>query len=218
MPRYRLVVACHEHPRSHMESPLVSEEVKLSTIDPVELRDHLGQFITQYQAHYGCPQAGGFLALQEDLPQLQMRAGVRWILWLEAELAPYAKTCTNCGWLTQKGVDFGRGLYCNNEACQREADRLMHEQREQALALRREQGQCQFDDLAYSSFCPNPAIRGSEFCQEHTGFLCFCGQQATHQCTADTFDMVCGNPICNEHSFCSPHLARAEFYKHMGLL
>ena len=62
-------------------------------------------------------------------------------------------------------------------------------------------GECKFD-RAWIGNCNKPTKEGSEYCVEHDIPCCVCGEHATHECS-ETFQFVCGAPLCNNctHDF-----------------
>lgn len=56
---------------------------------------------------------------------------------------------------------------------------------------------CKFDK-AWQGKCGAPTVEDSHYCEEHTGLVCcVCGEQATHDCR-ETFQFVCGFPLCDK--------------------
>lgn len=61
--------------------------------------------------------------------------------------------------------------------------------------MERKEMNCKFD-LAWVGRCNKPSE--GDICEKHLGELCWCGAQATRQCSiASSF--VCGRPTCDEH-------------------
>lgn len=60
---------------------------------------------------------------------------------------------------------------------------------------------CKFD-IAWVGTCTETNTIGSEYCKEHTGLKCVvCKERATNDCD-ETFQFVCGAPLCDncEHT------------------
>lgn len=51
---------------------------------------------------------------------------------------------------------------------------------------------------AYIGRCGNTAVEGSDFCEKHAEYRCWCGAQATHNCDV-AVSLVCGAPLCDNH-------------------
>jgi hypothetical protein len=53
-------------------------------------------------------------------------------------------------------------------------------------------------DMAWVGRCKDEATEADGRCQRHTGnACCSCGRPATREC-ADTFQFVCGAPLCDD--------------------
>lgn len=51
---------------------------------------------------------------------------------------------------------------------------------------------------AWIGDCNAPTEQGQEYCEIHSKMVCaVCGKQATHDC-AETYQFVCGIPLCDE--------------------
>lgn len=51
---------------------------------------------------------------------------------------------------------------------------------------------------AWQGKCNAPTVEDSLYCKEHNGeACCVCGEQATHDCS-ETFQFVCGFPLCDK--------------------
>lgn len=59
--------------------------------------------------------------------------------------------------------------------------------------------ECKFDK-AWIGYCKKETVEGENYCAEHINTKCaICGEQATHEC-AETFQFVCGTPLCDKES------------------
>ena len=75
--------------------------------------------------------------------------------------------------------------------------------------------QCKFD-VSWVGRCRNTAVPDTEYCLDHLqdpegkrwkGTCVTCGEQATHDCE-DTFQFVCGAPLCDKPECTEKHRRR----------
>lgn len=62
--------------------------------------------------------------------------------------------------------------------------------------------QCVFN-VAWVGRCKNEAEDGSVVCEKHSKQKCWCGAQATRECSHAS-SLVCGAPLCADHR-CKSH-------------
>ena len=55
--------------------------------------------------------------------------------------------------------------------------------------------------------CKKETVNGTDYCEEHEGLQCFCGNQATYDCMETVGAFVCGMNLCPEceKDHTSPH-------------
>lgn len=57
--------------------------------------------------------------------------------------------------------------------------------------------ECRFDEC-WVGTCNAEVVDGEDFCEKHLGQKCWCGEQATRNCSI-ACSFVCGAPLCDEH-------------------
>lgn len=64
-------------------------------------------------------------------------------------------------------------------------------------------GRCVFD-IAWRGRCKKDSLVGEEYCAEHLGVRCTCGEKAIGSCN-HTGQFVCGYPTCQKNLICHNH-------------
>ncbi len=210
MPRYSVVVVCEEEHPQHAEVTLKDLRLgrkpkELHTTDQTILGYVLQTHIGNFKRNYGCPDAGGSIRTEQDLPELKIRKGTT-VVECRGNVAnylPYLQVCSNCGWRCDSGTVMGDGeFFCWNKACWDKSVEQFDAKKRVTIAKHRSEGLCIFDQ-AWIGLCSNKALTGHSVCSDHLGTKCHCGAQATRECShAGSF--VCGRPLCDEHK-CPAH-------------
>lgn len=141
MPKYLIRVGCDEHPRrAHRGTPFErrrfgeerrqrsaaheEQTVEERSTDEGHLWDRLDREVVAFRKKTGCRKAYGYIAAQEDIAELAVRAQTRLVEIGQIGFPVSALTCDNCGWLMQVGTSVGYGVgshrnFCDNATCQR---------------------------------------------------------------------------------------------------
>lgn len=62
---------------------------------------------------------------------------------------------------------------------------------------------CKFT-IPWAGQCKKECPDGQDYCKEHVKMKCFkCDKQAVTECDASVYGLMCGWPICGEHTHCN---------------